>query len=200
MKKLLLCATIAVAMCFASCEGFDASEILDRLDNLENQLDDLKNNEENQGGDNSGDTGEGNTRENNKIYYTTSDNTKLFPKTDASLYGAILVSNTYKDGQGVLTFDDSITSIGYQAFQACTSLTSVTIPDSVTSIGYYAFDGCTSLKEVYCKPITPPAGDSYMFDSNASGRKIYVPRNSVEAYKAARHWRGYASDIEGYDF
>ena len=86
MKKIFLCATIAVAMCFASCEDFDASDILDRLDNVENQLDDLKNNEENnQGGDNSGDTGEGNTRENNKIYYTTSDNTKLFPNTDANL-------------------------------------------------------------------------------------------------------------------
>ena len=121
MKKLLLCATIAVAMCFASCEDFDASDILDRLDNVENQLDDLKNNEENnQGGDNSGDTGEGNTRENNKIYYTTSDNTKLFPNTDANLYGAILISNTYKDGQGVLTFDDSVTSIGDAAFSSCT--------------------------------------------------------------------------------
>ena len=133
MKKLLLCATIAVAMCFASCEGFDASEILDRLDNLENQLDDLKNNEENnQGGDNSdnpggGDSGNEDSADNNKIYYTTSDNTKLFPKTDAGLYGAILISNTYKDGQGVLVFDDVVTSIGNDAFRDCASLTSVTI-------------------------------------------------------------------------
>ena len=154
MKKIFLCATIAVAMCFASCEGFDASEILDRLDNLENQFDDLKNNEENnQGGDNSdnqggGDSGNEDSADNNKIYYTTSDNTKLFPKTDASLYGAILISNTYKDGQGVLTFDDAVTSIGDTAFQDCTSLTSVTIPDSVISIGGSAFESCTSLTRV----------------------------------------------------
>ena len=164
MKKLLLCATIAVAMCFASCEGFDASDILDRLDNLEKQLEDLENNEENnQGGDNSGDNGgeenpdnpsggdSGNedSADNNKIYYTTSDNTKLFPKTDASLYGAILISNTYKDGQGILVFDDVVTSIGYHAFYGCTSLTSITIPESVTSIGESAFTDCTSLKSVY---------------------------------------------------
>ena len=169
MKKLLLCATIAVAMCFASCEGFDASDILDRLDNLENQLDDLKgngsdsgsdDNSGNNGGDNQGGNNDENGGENgngsegetvsqlNKIYYTTSDNTKLFPKTDASLYGAILISNTYKDGQGVLTFDDSVTSIGDSAFQDCTSLTSVTIPDSVISIGGSAFGSCTSLTSV----------------------------------------------------
>ena len=43
---------------------------------------------------------------------------------------------------------DGVTSIGYKAFDDCTSLTSVTIPDSVTSIGYKAFDDCTSLTSV----------------------------------------------------
>ena len=32
------------------------------------------------------------------------------------------------------------------------------------------------------------------------GCKIYVPSNSVDAYKAASGWKEYASDIEGYDF
>ena len=99
-----------------------------------------------------------------------------------------------------VTIPDSVTSIGGYAFYRCTSLTSVTIPDSVTEIGYYAFYNCTSLKEVYCKPTTPPTGDSYMFNNNASGRKIYVPHNSVEAYKSAGYWKGYADYIEGYDF
>ena len=39
-----------------------------------------------------------------------------------------------------------------------------------------------------------------MFSDNASGRKIYVPNESVEAYKAAYGWRDYADDIVGYDF
>ena len=43
---------------------------------------------------------------------------------------------------------DGVTSIGYKAFDDCTSLTSVTIPDSVTSIGNGAFKGCTSLTSV----------------------------------------------------
>ena len=42
----------------------------------------------------------------------------------------------------------SVTSIGYAAFEACTSLTSITIPNSVTSIGNYAFQDCTGLTSV----------------------------------------------------
>ena len=98
-----------------------------------------------------------------------------------------------------VTIPDSVTSIGGSAFSDCKSLTSVTIPDSVTSIGSYTFSGCSKLKDVYCKPKTPPTGMS-MFAIYACGLKIYVPRNSVEAYKSASYWSNYSSNIEGYDF
>ena len=99
-----------------------------------------------------------------------------------------------------VTIPDSVTWIGGVAFYNCSSLTSVTIPDSVTSIGNSVFCDCSSLKEVYCKPTTPPTGGAYMFHYNASGRKIYVPRASVDAYKYASWWSDYSSDIVGYDF
>ena len=41
-----------------------------------------------------------------------------------------------------------VTSIGYNAFQKRTSLTSITIPDGVTDIEQYAFEGCTSLSDI----------------------------------------------------
>ena len=107
-----------------------------------------------------------------------------------------------------VTIPDSVTSIGGKAFSNCISLTSVTIGNSVTSIGYKAFMDCISLKEVYCKPITPPIGNKFMFsyyndnieEYKPIGCKIYVPRESVEAYKSAEFWSVYASYIVGYDF
>ena len=100
-----------------------------------------------------------------------------------------------------ITIPNSVTKIGERAFNRCRSLTSITIPNSVTSIGGYAFYECSSLTSVYCKSTTPPTGGgNYMFYSNAYDRKIYVPTNSVNAYKAAQYWSSYASDIVGYDF
>ena len=39
----------------------------------------------------------------------------------------------------------AVTSIGGEAFQDCSSLTSIAIPNSIMSIGAYAFSGCSSL-------------------------------------------------------
>ncbi len=99
-----------------------------------------------------------------------------------------------------VTIGNSVTTIGYAAFALCSSLTSITIPDSVTEIGEFAFYGCSSLESVYCKPTTPPSIGDSVFDGNASGRKIYVPAESVAAYKTAEGWSDYADSIVGYEF
>ena len=111
---------------------------------------------------------------------------------NSAFYGCISLES--------VTIGNGVTSIEELAFNFCPSLKSVTIPDSVTSIGKWAFSYCTSLRSVYCKPTTPPAGGSSMFESNASGRKIYVPTASVKAYTSAEYWSYYASDIVGYEF
>ena len=116
-----------------------------------------------------------------------------------SLYGS---THILIDGKEVtdLVIPDSVTSIGNYAFCDCSSLASITIPDSVTSIGDYAFYDCRSLASIYCRAITPPSGAYEMFYNTASGRKIYVPTESVEAYKSAEYWREYKSNIIGFDF
>ena len=50
--------------------------------------------------------------------------------------------------EGDLVIPDGVTSIGDEAFNGCSGLTSVTIPDGVTSIGNYAFSRCTGLTSV----------------------------------------------------
>ena len=72
---------------------------------------------------------------------------------------------------------------------------------AVKEIGEYAFAYCDALKTVYCKPTTPPSLNGvYVFDFNASDRKIYVPTASVDAYKEASRWSEYASAIYPYTF
>ena len=99
-----------------------------------------------------------------------------------------------------ITIPEGVFSIGGSAFSGCSNLISLTIPESVVSIGGSAFSGCSSLENVYCKAITPPVAYSSVFSFNASGRKIYVPMESVEAYKSADGWKDYANSIVGYDF
>ncbi len=99
-----------------------------------------------------------------------------------------------------ITIGDSVTEIGYYAFRSCGSLISVTIPDSVTEIGDSAFKYCSSLASVYCKATTPPSLGIDAFYGNASGQKIYVPTESVEAYQTAPNWSDHADYIEPYNF
>ena len=107
-----------------------------------------------------------------------------------------------------VTIGDRVTTIGNSAFAACGNLRSVTIPDSVTTIGNSAFYNCASLTSVYCEATTPPSlgysafkyyNEHYYNPINISC-PIYVPADSVEAYKAAENWSDYKSDIVGYDF
>ena len=83
---------------------------------------------------------------NNEIWYTSSDGNIVTPNNTSSL--PTIVSNTYIDGIGVIKCASDITSIGTNAFNGCSSLSSVMIPDSVTSIGEDAFFNCSGLSSV----------------------------------------------------
>lgn len=99
-----------------------------------------------------------------------------------------------------ISLSNSITSIAQCTFHECTSLESVVIPATVSQIGEAAFMDCKSITNIFSKATTPPNGNRGMFSYHASNRKIYVPRNSVNAYKSAEYWMEYAKDIVGYDF
>ena len=81
----------------------------------------------------------------NEIFYTSKDGKIVTP---GDVFGGLILSNTYDNGVGVITFDRPITGVGNFALSDCRSLTSVTIPDSVTTIGEDAFSGCSSLTSI----------------------------------------------------
>ena len=96
-----------------------------------------------------------------------------------------------------VTLSDQTVTISNSAFEGCLQLTSIVLPSTITSINNYAFNGCSALASVTVEATTPPTlGTKDVFAGNAADRKIYVPADSVDTYKAADGWSIYAADIE----
>ena len=94
-----------------------------------------------------------------------------------------------------ITIPSSVKTIYANAFWQCQSLTDITIPSSVTLIAVKAFADCIKLTSITIKATTPPRLFSNAFD-NTNNCPIYVPAESVNAYKTATNWSEYASRIQ----
>lgn len=95
-------------------------------------------------------------------------------------------------------FQEGITKVDGYCFLYCVKLSKVILPSTITELGYI-FPQCYSLKDVYVKAMIPPVLSSDVFGSvNLNQLSIWVPRESVEAYK--EKWSTYKDNIKGYDF
>ena len=86
----------------------------------------------------------------------------------------------------------SITSLSAAMFEQCTNLIEVTIPITCATISVSAFYGCTALESIVCNPTTPPVLNSVIPNQST----VYVPDESVDAYKSATNWSKYAGRIK----
>lgn len=123
------------------------------------------------------------------VTFTDADNSQLTIIRPNAFANCVKLSS--------ITLPEGVGEIGEFAFVCCSALVSATLPSTLSTMGIHVFRDCTSLASVFCLASTPPTGGSKMFNSNASGRKIYVPAGSVSNYKSAAYWSDYANDILG---
>ena len=105
-------------------------------------------------------------------------------------------TNTLIVGCETSVIPNTVTSIGINAFQNCSALSSITIPNSVTSIGGSAFSGCTSLNQLYCYATTPPTCGSKVFYNSNNNATLFVPKGCKSAYESAEGWSVFTNIIE----
>ena len=101
---------------------------------------------------------------------------------------------SYCSKLSAVTIPSDVTQIGNSSFSNCGSLASIDIPSGVTSIGNNAFFYCTGLTSIIVNATTPATLGTNAFDYTYCA--IYVPCDSVDAYKAASGWSTYASRIQ----
>ena len=80
--------------------------------------------------------------------------------------------------------------VGDDCFRSCTSLFSLDLPASITRVGNNVFSGCGSLASVTVRALTPPQLGGNAFKGVPVYCNIYVPAESLEAYKAST-WNDY---------
>ena len=87
--------------------------------------------------------------------------------------------------------------IGQTCFEDFFQLQTVYISSACTSIRQEAFYGCSALTTVTIEATTPPSMVwNNTFQGCTSLQHIYVPAQSVNAYKTAQYWDTYANLIE----
>lgn len=101
-------------------------------------------------------------------------------------------SNTLISGCKNTMIPDSVTSIGYGAFEGCSDLTSITIPGNVKKICLGAYRDCSQLASVTCFARKVPKLGKQVFQGlPLDSATLYVPKSSVGAYKRANQWKDF---------
>lgn len=91
-----------------------------------------------------------------------------------------------------ISLPDTFTRVEQNAFSNCFALQNIIFPARLSSIGARVLQGCTSLQWVKMLPVTPPTWGALFFGDTTLTFPIYVPDESLEAYKTATGWSTYA--------
>ena len=87
----------------------------------------------------------------------------------------------------------SVTEIGDEAFAYCENLTELVVPPTVTIIGQHAFHYNRQFTKIVVHATTPPLMRQDAFANTELSTPVYVPAESLEAYKAANRWKEFTN-------
>ena len=138
---------------------------------------------------------------NNTLYRykgTAPENTKIVVKDGTTRIAGL----TFWNQSNIVSIElpQSLTVIEQCAFEGCTQLSSILIPKNVIFIGANAFADCTGLSTMTCIAPTPPTMGQFANPSanseifarvDVSNATLYVPAESVDAYKNADQWKDF---------
>lgn len=91
---------------------------------------------------------------------------------------------------------EGVAIINTGCFQNCSALAIITLPSTTKNIYNYAFNNCRNLTSITVLASTPPTLGSAPFNLVPATCAIYVPRDSVAAYKTADGWSARAAYIQ----
>lgn len=125
--------------------------------------------------------------------------TILFPKHMIN-YNNSVIGNVFSECRSLVELDipEGITSVGYAFVLNCNSLKYLTFPSTLTRAESWFVGACPVLEWIRFKSVEPPTMTITKGIIANNSCVIYVPSQSVEAYKNANYWKDYADRIAGY--
>lgn len=111
-----------------------------------------------------------------------------------TLNGALAAKNYLR----IVKLPNTLTRIN--AYALCkTAISEIDIPATVEFISYTAFKLCSNLKTMIVRATTPPTAEETDKKRVSNVCTIYVPAESLQAYKESPYWRAQADQIKAID-
>jgi hypothetical protein len=112
-----------------------------------------------------------------------------------------VIENTAFDGCTSLnsvTFEEGsqLTALQGGVFNGCSSLQHLEFPSTLNLLWNNEFSGCSNLIDITFHSVVPPVLHDNTIIRNGQTFTIYVPAESVNAYKTANYWSAAANRIQ----
>lgn len=131
------------------------------------------------------------TIDTNNTNYSSDSNTLIDNNTNTLIIYAITNEQTE------IVIPEGVTTISSEAFTGATNLQKVTLPSTLTGIGDNAFDDCTSITTMVSLAMYPPSlGSQALTGIDRTTATLYVPIGTKTTYSATTVWKKFATIIE----